>query len=577
MEINQDENPQLMTVSTVIEMLAELKKEIHTASRNENDRLRQSIQDDLKSFKAECVQQTTNQVKKEIDVVSDKLKLTQIELGVWKLKSETIAEVCNRMAVEMADLTTRVENLELNGSKRMLIVTGLSIPKQKYKSDTINILWEFLNTNLSVDVAIDDFFMLGATEPKPIVIVFQTIEDKRQVLRNKKFLKDFRTYDGQRKVFINEYLPPTSLDKKRREQDLFVQNEQTNNTLDYRKGGLCINGIPYRKKVAPPSPKQLIDISPEKMNYIIKLPLKKSAVITKESSSFSAYAAEIKTLDDVNNYYKKLKIIQPGARHVVCAYWVDNKDPCYSMDYHDDGEAGAGRILLDLLVSSGLKGYAVFVARKYGGVRMGVERFTCYLQTAKQALDIQDQDLQSSNRRIPTAPGIEPEQRHGGGPDIQPTSPPPSLPPSTRGSAGFRRPRANSYYQRGGYVRSRGRNPNSNPSYSSAVRGARPNLYRGNIRGTYTPRGNQRRGTQAVNRFNNAPVYRGNRGSRYNAYRGYLYPRDQQEEGLPEQTSYSEQSEMEYDRTSQHETWGSDTQNSQDSVNSENEQTQLKL
>ena len=41
---------------------------------------------------------------------------------------------------------------------------------------------------------------------------------------------------------------------------------------------------------------------------------------------------------------------------------------------------------MELLKTSNLKNKAVFVARKYGGVKLGSERFQCYIQAATSAL-----------------------------------------------------------------------------------------------------------------------------------------------------------------------------------------------
>ena len=61
-------------------------------------------------------------------------------------------------------------------------------------------------------------------------------------------------------------------------------------------------------------------------------------------------------------------------------------DQCYTKDFCDDGEPGAGRHLLDYLEKNDLKARVIFVARKYGGIRMGPDRFTCYKQAAELAI-----------------------------------------------------------------------------------------------------------------------------------------------------------------------------------------------
>ena len=66
----------------------------------------------------------------------------------------------------------------------------------------------------------------------------------------------------------------------------------------------------------------------------------------------------------------------------MCAYWVDHKNEFNALDYHDDDEPGAGRELMELLKINDIKNRAVFVARRYGGIKIGSERFQCYLNAA---------------------------------------------------------------------------------------------------------------------------------------------------------------------------------------------------
>ena len=58
-------------------------------------------------------------------------------------------------------------------------------------------------------VEVDDCYRLGSKQPQPIVAIFQSIKQKQQVMKNKKYLKDLATPDGRR-VYINDNIPPSS-------------------------------------------------------------------------------------------------------------------------------------------------------------------------------------------------------------------------------------------------------------------------------------------------------------------------------------------------------------------------------
>ena len=158
--------------------------------------------------------------------------------------------------------------------------------------------------------------------------------------------------------------------------------------ISYTKAGLIINGAPYRKKVVPPSPSELINMDPDLLEKLLKMKMDKSADIRVDGSIFTAYSAPVSSHQQVRDLYLRMRTIQPAARHIVCAYWVPHEEEYYALDYHDDGEPTAGRILMDLLQANNVKNRVVFVARRYGGIKMGADRFLCYLQAANQALKI---------------------------------------------------------------------------------------------------------------------------------------------------------------------------------------------
>ena len=73
-------------------------------------------------------------------------------------------------------------------------------------------------------------------------------------------------------------------------------------------------------------------------------------------------------------------------------------------DFHDDGEPGSGRVVLDILESSSLENIAVFVVRKYGGVKLGMERFTLYERAVSDVLKIPPKASAPLNKAKPTHP-----------------------------------------------------------------------------------------------------------------------------------------------------------------------------
>ncbi|WP_415182400.1 YigZ family protein [Phaeovulum sp.] len=75
------------------------------------------------------------------------------------------------------------------------------------------------------------------------------------------------------------------------------------------------------------------------------------------------------------------------ATHNSWALWVSAPDAAPDPVKSDDGEAGAGAIILRLLEAEGLCDHIVVVTRWYGGVKLGGDRFRHVQQAVRLYLD----------------------------------------------------------------------------------------------------------------------------------------------------------------------------------------------
>ena len=379
MELNNDDTPKAMSLQAVMQMFQEIKEN----QKKESMELKKS----MGLMKTECVKEAKTAVAKEMDRIQN----IESEVAYWKLKSEVLTEVCTRMNTEIKDLTTRMDNMEFNGSKKKALMSGLRLEGEN-KGQKLAFINDFLQFYLGEEVIVDDYFALGHPEQLQTVLIFQSIEERKNVLRLKQNLKEYRNEEG-RKVYISEYLPSTSLEKKKKEKAIHEKYQEIGEAeaISYVKGQIRINQQPYSKIVNPPTPKQLVDISTEKLQQILSLRPKRSSRITQDQSEFMAYVSDVGSFEQIMDLYIRAKLIQPEARHIVCAYTLDDEtiEECYKQDYHDDGEPAAGRSLLNILNHYGIRNKVIFVARKYGGIRMGSNRFSCYVQAACEALEVE--------------------------------------------------------------------------------------------------------------------------------------------------------------------------------------------
>ena len=378
-ETNNQGNPKSMAVDAVLAMFDSLKKE---------------IADQLTNFKHTSAEETkkviTTAIAEASEKESEEVKNLKAEVAHLKHKSQVLTEVVNRMHTDMTDITQKIENLELNNARRMLIFSGFS-PSTNKKEEAIQEITDFINECIGVQVVVESYFVIGPNNVKdlnPTVVNFQYMEDKNAVLNNKQVLNGILNAHGKQ-IYVNEYTPASTQERRGRERAIInsTKPEKGPNPTKYVKGGIAVSGVLYRKQVTPPTPRELIEMSTADLKKCIEMTTYKGAQLNKENSCFSGYATEIKTHQHVREIYKKIKLLQPNARHIAVAYWIQGSPAHIGQDYHDDGEIGCGKRLLQLLQNHDLKKFAVFIARKYGGIKMGASRFDCYMNAAVSAIN----------------------------------------------------------------------------------------------------------------------------------------------------------------------------------------------
>lgn len=113
-------------------------------------------------------------------------------------------------------------------------------------------------------------------------------------------------------------------------------------------------------------------------------PIAVSPPRTLHGSKFVAYASHVDHPDNVPRFLAHLSasVALKRASHLIYAY----RTPIRS-GAHDGGEHGAGARLERLLELRCEQSVVVLVARWYGGVKLGSERWKCISDVAKQALD----------------------------------------------------------------------------------------------------------------------------------------------------------------------------------------------
>ncbi|HEY3109875.1 MAG TPA: YigZ family protein [Chloroflexota bacterium] len=117
-------------------------------------------------------------------------------------------------------------------------------------------------------------------------------------------------------------------------------------------------------------------------------------VIVDRGSVFTATLFPVSTAEDVRRHLTDLTRSKHFrfASHNVVAYRLRGPDG-QLLEHKDDGysgrgrEAGAGRVVLEVLRAKDVVGAVVVVTRWFGGVKLGGDRFRHFAAAAAQAVD----------------------------------------------------------------------------------------------------------------------------------------------------------------------------------------------
>jgi len=96
-------------------------------------------------------------------------------------------------------------------------------------------------------------------------------------------------------------------------------------------------------------------------------------VISDRGSKYAVSGGAVADRAGVEAFLKVLKRDRKFARatHHSWAVWLEDGTPLKG----DDGEAGAGQVILRMLERDGLRGHVIVVTRWYGGTKLGGDRF----------------------------------------------------------------------------------------------------------------------------------------------------------------------------------------------------------
>ena len=253
--------------------------------------------------------------------------------------------------------------------------------------NTHQVLRNFLKNEMRIsdqdqqDIYVDRVHRVGKKNQyhtRPIVAKFSTTYAKQLILGHT------RNLDQRKNFGVNDQLPRELEERKKRLLPKFKEAKRQQKNPRWSVDKLVIGG-----QVTQVKKDKVADININTSDVALQLQdtAKHSPPKTYNNSSFQCHHVAVNTQDDIvpalHVLYADSRIAR--ATHNIYAYRLQNGNSI-TEHYEDDGEWGAGRVLLNLLKDNNITNRLVCVTRWYGGTHLGKTRFRYIEEAGRDAL-----------------------------------------------------------------------------------------------------------------------------------------------------------------------------------------------
>lgn len=303
-------------------------------------------------------------------------------------KIDMLIGLVQKQDIQIKSLQNRWDAAYAKETKNNIVINGLS---QTQGENCFHEVGNFMKNILKVEkpIQLQQAYRMGKGQNKPMLAKLKNPDDRSEIYKKIGNLKQANR--GRAKpYFVSDQLPDAWAEKKKYVHFLKQQNrklpdaQQADTKIE--KGVLSLNGMPYKQPIRVLSPRELCTISTERKQKLRELKFTQGSTEVVESSIFVGYAAEVYSPQQVQDFYDALKLKVPDATHIACAFLLPGIDLMTSQGSIDDGEHGAGRTLLNLLIKNRSKNRAIFLTRHYGGKHIGAVRFQLMEQVCEAAI-----------------------------------------------------------------------------------------------------------------------------------------------------------------------------------------------
>lgn len=327
--------------------------------------------------------------KKEVAYINDSVQQYQVKVDI-------LSDIVIKQHREIEELKAQMTDTQARGMKCNLTISGIP---QAPNENCIAAVQKFIVEKLQITdklIPIDQAYRFGTGKVKTMLVVLRHWSDKAIIFDHVKNLKGLKVEGVQ--CFVSSQLPEALNEKRRKNYSCMAENKKqpTKHRLPYsiKQGELLFKDQPIIPKVHPPFPRDLLSLPDPELERINAIKITEGLCEEREESTFRGYAISATGPEQINDAYKKMKLMHGQATHIACAYKLSKWKPPYQQDGCDDYEHGSSRVMLQAIQDSGMSDVAVFMVRYYGGKKLGPLRFDLIKKVSESALTLHQVSLQ---------------------------------------------------------------------------------------------------------------------------------------------------------------------------------------
>ena len=334
--------------------------------------------------KVEAVENNLNNKDSEVEKL-------QKSLDQVYTKITDMSEVIVRQDMIIRDLQDRQDTLEEKQQQNNIVISGL--PEVDKENCLATVIEFFQNTmNVKQLIYIQTAYRLGKKKPdsktdRPMVVELQRGE-KTKIYECLSNLKGKKNSKGKY-YKVKDQRPQKISEREARYDQIKAINKKSvaeKVEISFKKGRMYMGNTVYKKQVTAPTAKDILDLTSEERERVMKVKLTAGDTVQKENCKFYGYTTTVKTHQQIRDAYLQLRIKHSRARHIVCAYRLRNGHFSTYQDFDDDEEHGMGKTLLRILENAEIFSRCIFVVRYYGGEHINEKRYEGYKEATEAAI-----------------------------------------------------------------------------------------------------------------------------------------------------------------------------------------------